>query len=212
MKYARFIVSLVILLGTFLFLHQRTSEDAVAITRPLKDLPASIGDWRAREFSPFDDKTLEILKLSDYANVRYADPGGRSLWLYIGYWGSQRKGAQIHSPKNCLPGSGWEPVESSTLTIPLASPAPPITVNKYLLQKGGSRELVLYWYQSRNTVTAGEIPARIQMVKNSLFSNRSDGAIVRVTSSVAGSVEATTQVLTEYIRQLSPVLQQYLPQ
>ena len=212
MKYGRLIVSCLVLLGTFLFLHQRSSEDAVSVAKPLKDLPGSIGEWHARESSPFDDATLKILKLNDYAMVRYADPQNRSLWLYVGYWGSQRKGAQIHSPKNCLPGGGWEPLESTTLTIPLSAPGSAMTVNSYLLQKGNNKELVLYWYQSRDTVTAGEIPARIQMVKNSILSNRSDGAIVRVSSPVYGSVAETTQLLVGYIRQLNSVLVQYLPQ
>src|SRR5712664_4862771 len=89
-----------------------------------------------------------------------------------------RKGAVIHSPKNCLPGAGWEPVEASFLTIAVPGPHPPITVNRYLIQKDRDQLLVLYWYHSQGHAIAGEVPARIAMVKNALVHNRTDGAIV----------------------------------
>jgi len=78
----------------------------------------------------------------------YVDAAGRGLNLYIAYWDTQRKGAVIHSPKNCLPGAGWEAVESSLLTIPLPPPHPSIIVNRYLIQKDREQQVVLYWYHS----------------------------------------------------------------
>lgn len=212
MRISRLIVSCGLLLAAFLFLQVRSYGDLAPANKPLRDFPSSIAGWQAREFSPFDDKSLHILKLNDYTNLRFVGPQGQSLWLYIGYWSSQRKGAQIHSPKNCLPGSGWEPVEDSKITVPLGPPYSPITINSYLLQRDRERQLVLYWYQSRGTVSAAELSAKIQMVKNSLLYGRSDGAIVRVISPVHGSVAETTEMLVRYVQGLYPVLLEFLPQ
>lgn len=141
----------------------------------------------------------------------YADPAGQGLNLYIGYWDTQRKGAAIHSPKNCLPGAGWEPVEASLLTIALPAPHPPITVNRYLIQKDRDQQVVLYWYQSHEQVIAGEVPARIAMVKSALFHNRTDGAIVRVMSATYGSAGGTSERLVAYVQAMYRILGDYLP-
>lgn len=117
--------------------------------QPLDTFPTTIGDWRGREATLFEGEILNILKVKDYLMRRYVDPAGHSLWLYIGYWDTQRKGAQPHSPKNCLPGGGWEPLEATRVSIPVAGPPGAIEVNRYLIQKDRDQQLVLYWYQSQ---------------------------------------------------------------
>jgi len=132
------------------------------------------------------------------------------VWLFIGYWDRQRTGAQPHSPKNCLPGSGWDPLEASRITIPLQNLAP-ITVNRYLLQKNRDQMLVFYWYQSQGRAVAGELTAKVEMVKNSIIRHRTDGALVRVSSPIYGSVQETSDLLIRYVQALYPVLGEYLP-
>jgi EpsI family protein len=141
----------------------------------------------------------------------YGDGRDQSVNLYIGYWDTQRKGAIIHSPKNCLPGAGWEPVEASFVTIPLAPAHPPIVVNRYLIQKDRDQQVVLYWYQSQGQVIAGEVPARIAMVKSALARNRTDGAIVRVMSPVYGSAREVSERLVAFVQAMYPALGDYLP-
>jgi hypothetical protein len=118
---ARASVSLAILLVALLVLQLRSTGEAVPIRKPLDSFPATVGEWQGRRGTILGTDILSKLKLSDYVMRDYVDRGGRSLGLYIGYWDTQRKGAVIHSPKNCLPGAGWEPVEvrSSRLLFPL---------------------------------------------------------------------------------------------
>ena len=104
-----------------------------------------------------------------------------------GYWRSQRQGDTMHSPQNCLPGAGWEPVKQSLLTI--ADPRNPsdhITVNRYLIQKGLTRQLVLYWYQGRGRIVGSEYWSKIYLVVDAARRNRTDAAIVRVVVPVPG--------------------------
>ncbi len=208
---ARASVSLAILLGALLVVQLRSTGEAVPIRKPLDSFPATLGEWQGRRGQIFSTEILDKLKLKDYVMRDYGDRAGRGLNLYIGYWDTQRKGASIHSPKNCLPGAGWEPVEASFLTIALPTPYPPITVNRYLIQKDRDQVVVLYWYHSQGQAIAGEIPARIAMVKSALVRNRTDGAIVRVMSPTYGSVRETSARLVAYVQAMYPILGDYLP-
>jgi hypothetical protein len=81
-------------------------------SRPMNEFPKDIGNYRTVAEIPFDEQTLKVLGVTDYLNRVYFDPSQGDLGLYIGYFRTQRTGATIHSPKNCLPGAGWQPVIS----------------------------------------------------------------------------------------------------
>jgi len=121
-----------LLLGALLVLQFRSTGEAVPIRRSFDTFPSQIATWQARESNNLDLEIVNLLKVNDYVMRRYANRDGRTLWLYIGYWSTQRKGAQIHSPRNCLPGGGWEPIEASRLVVPLPGVHAPIEVNRYL--------------------------------------------------------------------------------
>jgi EpsI family protein len=164
--------------------------------KSLDTFPAVVGGWRVQAAASLDPEVINLLKVNDYVLQRYVDRDGRSLWLYVAYWATQRKGgAQIHSPQNCLPGAGWEPVEASKFVIPLAAPAPPITVNRYLIQKEGSRQVVIHWYHSQGRRWPGRCSQDCAMVQNALLNNRTDGALIRISTPVQGTVAETTERL-----------------
>ena len=204
-------VSLTLLIGALLVLHLRSSGEAVPIRKSLDTFPSAVGQWQARERVLLDLDILNILRPKDYLLRRDQEPRGRSVFLFIAYWDSQRKGAQPHSPRNCLPGAGWEPLESSMVTIPLPQPFAPIMVNRYLIQKDRDQQVVFYWYQSQGRAIAGEFDARVELIKNSIVRHRTDGALVRVMSPVYGSVQETSDRLVRYIQAMYPILGEYLP-
>jgi len=201
-----------LLLGALLVLQFRSTGEAVPIRKSFDTFPSRIATWQARESSNLDLEIVNLLKVNDYVMRRYADRDGRTLWLYIGYWSSQRKGAQIHSPRNCLPGGGWEPIEASRLIVPLPGVHTPIEVNRYLIQKDREQQVVLYWYQSQGKAVAGELDAKIEMVRTAITRNRTDGALVRVSAPVIGGVAETTDGLVRYVQTLYPLLAEYLPE
>ena len=208
----RLVVSCALLAATLLVLQFRSAGEAIPLRKSLDTFPSAVGDWRARDAASLEPEIVNLLKVNDYVMQRYVDGGGRTLWLYIAYWATQRKGgAQIHSPQNCLPGSGWEPVEASKLVVPLGAAAPPITVNRYLIQKEGNRQVVLYWYHSQGKDVAGEVQAKIAMVWNAFLNNRTDGALIRISTPVQGSVSETTERLVRYVQAVHPILGEYLP-
>jgi EpsI family protein len=211
MQSFRLALSCSLLLGALLLLHVRSTGEAVPVRNHLDTFPTALGEWQGREATIFEADVLDILKVDDYLVRRYVDAAGRSLWLYMGYWQTQRKGAQPHSPKHCLPGAGWEPLEASEVMITLPPPHLPLTVNRYLLQKGRDQLLVFYWYQSQGRPIARELAAKLEMVKSAIFRNRTDGALIRVSSPVYGSVPETSAWLTKYVQTIYPILHDYFP-
>ncbi len=207
----RLLVSTALLVAALVGLQFRGTGEAIPVRQSLDRFPETLGSWQGREGSVLEAEVLNVLRVKDYLVRRYVDPSGRSLWLYIGYWDSQRKGAQIHSPQNCLPGSGWEPLEASRLTIPLGSASGSVTVNRYLIQKDRDQQVVLYWYQEQGQAIAGEIAAKAEMIRSAFLRNRTDGALVRVSSPVYGSVADTTASLVAYVQAMYPVLGEFLP-
>lgn len=202
----------VLLLGALLVLQFRSTGEAVPIRKSFDTFPSTIATWQERQSNNLDLEIVNLLKVNDYVMRRYVDRDGRTLWLYIGYWATQRKGAQIHSPRNCLPGGGWEPIEASRLVVTLPPPYAAIEVNRYLIQKDRDQQVVLYWYQSQGKVVAGELAAKIEMVRSAITRNRTDGALIRVSAPVSGGVAETTESLVRYAQALYPVLGQYLPE
>jgi len=204
-------LSLSLLIGALLVLHLRSSGEAVPIRKSLDSFPSAVGDWQAREGVLLEQDILNVLKAKEYLMRRDQDPSGRSVWLFIAYWDTLRKGATPHSPRNCLPGDGWEPLEASMVTIPLPQLLTSITVNRYLIQKDRDQQVVLYWYQSQGRAIAGELAARVQLVRNSIARHRTDGALVRISSPVYGGVQETSDRLVRYVQAMYPALGDYLP-
>jgi EpsI family protein len=181
--------------------------------RPLAGFPMTLDGWRGRMNEPLDADVLRVLAVDDYINRTYSS---RSGWagLYVGYYASQREGDTIHSPLNCLPGSGWEPLTRQRVAID-AGGAQPIVVNQLLIQKGLERQAVLYWYQSHGRVVASEYWGRAYLALDALRLNRTDGAIVRVVVPVAGddpeAGAAAQQIARQFTRVVFPVVTGYLP-
>lgn len=132
-----------------------------------------------------------------------------SFTVYVGYYDSQTQGRTIHSPKNCLPGSGWEALESEMATV--ETPNGPVSVNRYLLQNEDVRALVLYWYQGRGRVQANEYLVKWDLLRDAVLRQRSDEALVRIVVPLSGSEEDSFRLARSVAETLVPALDQALP-
>lgn len=129
--------------------------------------------------------------------------------VYVGYYDSQTRGKTIHSPKNCLPGSGWEALGSTMALV--ETPTGPVKVNRYLLQNGDERALVLYWYQGRGRVQANEYMVKWDLLRDAAMRHRSDEALVRIVVPLVGSEEASFDLARSVAEKLVPALDRALP-
>jgi EpsI family protein len=152
--------------------------------RTLKSFPAIVDQWQGVEGPRFDDRVLALLGADEYINRVYRSHAG-GVGLYVGYYRSQVQGDSIHSPLNCLPGAGWEPVEKSRVTLRIPndqrrSLSGTFQVNQLTVQKGEDKQLVLYWYQTRGRVVASEYWNKWYLVADAFGSGRTDAALVRI--------------------------------
>lgn len=198
-----------LLLGSSALLHALSHGEKKIPREPLSELPYSVGVWKGNDI-PLSPAIVTALNVTDHTNRAYFDPAGVPVQLYIGYYASQRTGDTIHSPKNCLPGSGWEPIRSGYIPIDVQG-GRQITVNEYLIQKEQDREMVFYWYQDGGRVIASEYAAKYWMVSDAISRNRTDGALVRVvTSSNDGEANARSRLI-RFTQVLFPRLNDILP-
>lgn len=179
--------------------------------KALKDFPQTIGAWqRTGTDQILDDETLKVLKASDYLLRDFRKPQGPVANLYVGYYATQRTGATYHSPLNCLPGSGWTLSEPGKATIGLPDGSS-FVANKYVIENGEYRSLMIYWYQGRGRNVASEYWGKIYTVFDSVRLRRSNGAMVRVTVPVRGSVADAEKAAIEFASAASVVLPEFVP-
>lgn len=186
-------------------------RELVPTIRPLSEFPAEFGQWRLAAEGVTEPEVAELLRADDLLNRAYTSPGGYAS-LFIAYFKSQRTGQAPHSPKNCLPGSGW--VKEVAEIVPLEVPgAPTLHVNRYIVQKADDKNVVIYWYQSRDRVVANEFEAKFFVVADAMRYNRTDTALVRVVVPVdKGQIEAANNNASQFVRDVFPRLRQALPQ
>ena len=185
--------------------------EATPPARPMTEFPKDIGSYSTVAEIPFDQKTLDILGVTDYLNRVYLSPAKGELGLYVGYFRTQRTGAQIHSPKNCLPGAGWQPVVSETYQLALDD-GRKVPVNLYVIRKDLDQQVVLYWYQSHGRVIASEYWGKFYMAYDAMRLNRTDAALVRITVPVRnGDLEAARTQAIAFAKQVSADVDQIIP-
>jgi EpsI family protein len=177
---------------------------------PRKDFalfPETIGGWHSKALPDFDERTQQLLGVTDYVN-RVFRKDGKEVFLYVGYYRSQRAGETIHSPKNCLPGNGYEVLYSQQASLEIPGARRTIPVNRYVLQKDQEQLLVLYWYETHGRVFAQEYLGKAILVWEAVKTGRTDGALVRIMA--AGPTTQAETAASEFAKEAFPVLRTYL--
>lgn len=199
-----------VLLGGTVLLHAMSHGEPVVARESLSSLPYQIDNWTGKEY-PLEERIVQAVSVTDYTNRLYVAADQLPVQLYIGYYASQRTGDTIHSPKNCLPGSGWDPIHSGYAMVPLAGEKP-VKVNEYIIANGLDKQLVFYWYQGRGRVVASEYWGKFWMIDDAITRNRTDGALVRLITPI--QEDRVTQAhdrLEKFAQVLLPSLSKFIP-
>jgi EpsI family protein len=205
------LLSVLLLSGIIINVWERAGEARVE-RRPLNQFPAQVGRWRqSGADGRFDKETEQVLRADDYLARNYTGPDGRVASFYVGYYATQRNGATYHSPLNCLPGSGWTMNDPATIEIKPVGGAPSFAANRYIIENGSDRQLLVYWYQGRGRKVASEYWGKIYTVIDSVKRRRSDGAMVRIMIPVGPSEQAALDAATALAAQVAPVLPGFVP-
>jgi EpsI family protein len=212
MKNLRFWTVVLLLAGTALLLHLRPDTDRNPPSEPLSQLPMAIGGWTGSD-QPIDQETRDVLGAGDFLSRIYTQGStSAQISLFIGYFPTQRTGQTIHSPKHCLPGSGWT-FESSDSVILVDANGKPHRVGEYIIANGEAKQFVIYWYQAHGRSVANEYMAKIYMAADAMRMNRTDGALVRVITPMGSSegLPAAKQRAEAFTMQLAPLLTGFIP-
>ena len=209
---ASFILAALLIVSTATFLHARGRGEVFPPRLSLKQFPDQL-EGRFGTDIPIDQDTLEVLGPGDFLHRYYQDANQTpAIDLFIAYFRSQRAGDTIHSPKNCLPGAGWTQLESRRVAISTLSHSP-FPATRYIIARGDSRQVVLYWYWAHDRGVASEYWAKFYLVADSIKMNRSDGSLVRlITPLLPGETPDTAaQRLLSFAANVVPQLQTYIP-
>jgi EpsI family protein len=195
-------------------LAKASQSEPTPLREPFDRLPMSIGPYVGTRAADLEEDILAVLGVEEYLNRTYRTAtSGLPIGFYLGYWASQREGDTIHSPMNCLPGSGWQPMETSRVPLP-GGPAGS-ELNRVVVEKSGERVIVFYWYQSHGRIIASEYWSKIHMVMDAMRTARTDAAMVRVVVPIPRNIPGAEALAEEeglkFVRGLMPLLGRHLP-
>ena len=176
--------AIILIVGCALLFQGTRAQESVPLAGPLNQILAQLDGYRIED-QKVSDEERKVAGMSDYvARVYYRDTT-LAFTTYVGYYDRQTQGKSIHSPKNCLPGAGWEVLGASTASI--SSPAGPRVVNRYLLKNGNAEAVVYYWYQGRGRVVANEYAVKLNLLRDAALLGHTEEALVRVVVPMNGS-------------------------
>lgn len=167
-------------------------------------LPADISGFAGSDLLLSDDEE-RVVGVTDYVVRNY----GTAFSLYVGYYGRQTQGRTIHSPKNCLPGAGWEALASRTEDIETSAGV--VTVNRYLIRKGKQQALVLYWYQGRGRVESNEYRVKFDLLRDAVLRRRTEEALVRIVVPVSEAEAKAFDIGLRVVQTVVPAVAKALP-
>lgn len=194
----RYAPASVLAVGCLMALQVHKQERA-PLAQPLTAIPSALGDYSSKnvEISPEEQRAAGM---DSYVMRLYRRDSSDYFTLYVGYYEAQTRGRSIHSPKNCLPGAGWEPVSAGTTAVRVADRV--FEVNRYVIANGQAQALVYYWYQGRGRISANEYRVKWELLRDKALFGRSEEALVRIVVPVIGPLESAEEVAGSAARNL----------
>jgi len=210
----RFIIVIALFLAAILVNSFLDAPEAALKRTPLSNFPESIGEWTMVDQKSMDKQSLEMLNVDDYLIRTYRNRANQFIGLYIGYFLNQKEGKGIHSPRQCLPGAGWTPLETSVCELPFGNDVSGgrASANRYLMSNGDQKQLYIFWYQGRGRSYANEYCNKLYLVWDGLTKRRTDGALVRINVDAGSDPARAFELENAFIRQLLPIMPSYIPE
>ncbi|HEB91763.1 MAG TPA: EpsI family protein [Deltaproteobacteria bacterium] len=211
------LLAAIVILGLNAYVFWYLGSDEVIPPRThFASFPDQLGKWHCIDREEMDEAIIKNLKVTDYISCAFINPEeNESVHLYIGYHERQTRNREtgtassIHPPEHCLPGSGWDVIDSKIVPIGSGSGG---EAKRFVIAKGNQRALVYFWYQSRGRVIARNHEKILWMFLDRARRGRTDGSLVRFTIPIQhGDVEAAEASFQEFERQVVPLLPEFIP-
>ena len=204
----KFVCIFILLTAVALYLNLH-KDLGVPINKTFDQFPRVVSGWRMIQEFAMPDDIQKVLKASDTLTRRYVTAEGKAVDLYIGYHGGGKESGEIHSPKQCLPGSGW--FELSTMRRSLDVAGTKVNLVQAAYQKGDSRQLFLYWFQVQDRTISDEYSLKIAEIANSIINHRRDASFIRISIPFESDEQGAVATGERFIRDFMPALREFLP-
>ena len=208
-------VAIVILaVAAVLTSHVNQRTEIMPARTDFSGFPMIIGQWEGMR-DQMEHIYVEALKFDDYILADFVDHNQNLINFYAAYYRSQRKGESAHSPSTCIPGGGWEISSTSQRYIDgVTVQGRPLRVNRLVIGKGDSKQLVYYWFQERGRVITNEYLVKWYLFIDALTRNRTDGSLVRITTPVNNpdDIADSDKRLAAFAKLVVPLLSSYIPE
>ena len=190
-------------------------QTTMSLRAELRDaVPVEIAGLASRDIV-ISDQEVRVAGVTSYLMREYVSPvadvdsAGAAFSVYVGYYASQTQGKTIHSPKNCLPGAGWEALQSQR--VMLDTPTGAVPINRYLLQRDEQQALVVYWYQGRGRIESNEYLVKAQLLRDAALRGRTEEALVRIVVPIVTTEDAAYEVAANAARGIIGSVEAALP-
>jgi len=206
-------IVLVLFALTFWAIQSSGSVTETPIKKSLSEFPKQIGDFKYVDNIYFSDGIINMLGVDDYISYDYVGKNGRRVNLYVSYFGAVGVTGSYHSPKNCLPGGGWNVIHSESIALKNSmNGGSRGKIQKVIIQKGDEQQVVLYWFHNRGRIIASEYWEKIYLVLDALFKGRRDGSFIRIMGDTQkGDTGASVDELIDFAGNVATVLDDFIP-
>jgi len=183
-------------------------EVATPLEKPLAQFPVELGPWHMIHQDFFNQALLAVLRPADYLSRRYQDASGKLVDLYIGYHDGAQNSGPIHSPKNCLPGSGWYEVSSKLMNVEVQGQ--PIQLTQAVYRQDDHQELFLYWFLVRGRPLGNEVGLKLAEIANSVFHSRRGASFIRLSLPTGDNPVEAMSTAESFLRQAYPAIHAFM--
>ncbi len=175
----------------------------------LEGIPLSIDgfDGSGEYLEP---RSLRVLGADQTIYRLYRESAGRKMWLFVGYFSAAQENSQIHSPKHCYPGSGWDIYNEGSVELVLDHAG--LAVKRLFISNGPSRRVVFYWFTTGSGIITNEFSLKFDQMRSALLRKPQSAAFVRFSAEV-GSGEEEERALDELVllaKAISPHIESVL--
>jgi EpsI family protein len=188
----RALIVLLVTAASALYARDLVAQRAYTAGIPdLGTVPAAFPGWSSEEV-PLSDNVAQVLGADAMLQRRYRDQEGREVWLFVAYFAQQTVNAQIHSPRHCVPGSGWDIVSVAPAALHPPGRVQPVT--RMRIARPGAVQDLYYWFRTRGGTVTGEYALKWDLLRNSLARRPTDAVFVRI-AGTPGQEDALAGVL-----------------
>ena len=176
-----------------------TSSDPIV----LESVPLRLTPWVGKDAPPLSSEDASLLAADGFLHRYYTDPRG-TIEMDVAYYRRPRVGANMHSPLTCLPGNGWQIVETRTTSV--ATPMGHWPARELLVQRDAAGYALTYWFQSGSRIVADEFAARWYLLADALRWQPNGAGLVRVMMPVERGGVDERAILAEFSARLMPAV------